>query len=137
LKRERELDSLDAADVPAAGGILSGIAGAIASAREAVTNFVELVTLELRQAGHTLMWLVAIGVIVGLAIVGTWAALMVMLALWLVSLGASWLAAGAGVAGLNLLLAVGAIVVAFKLSRRLLFPATRRQLRKKTKADSA
>jgi hypothetical protein len=83
------------------------------------------------------MWLVAIGVIVGLAIVGTWAALMVMLALWLVSLGASWLAAGAGVAGLNLLLAVGAIVVAFKLSRRLLFPATRRQLRKKTKADSA
>ncbi|MBI3898459.1 MAG: phage holin family protein [Gammaproteobacteria bacterium] len=132
MKSERESDSPEA---PAAGGIFAAITNAISSARDVLTNFVELATLELRQAGHTLMWLVAIGIVVGFAIIGTWTALMVMLALWMVSLGVSWLAAFAGVASLNLLLAIGGVLVAFKLSRNLLFPATRRQLRK-TPADS-
>ncbi len=91
-------------------------------------NFVELITLEIRRAGLTLMWMMILGVIAAILLVAAWFGLMAVLALWLVSVGMTWISAIALVALTNLLAAGVTIFACITLSRNLLFPATRRQL---------
>src|SRR5437868_10408867 len=99
-----------AADIPpAAKGLLGALAGAFSSVRNVVGNFFELITLEARRAGLTLMWMLTLGVIAAMLFVSAWLGFMAAIALWLVALGATWAAAVALVALANLL-AAGVVV---------------------------
>lgn len=119
-----------AAETPrAATGLFSTLIGAFSSARHVLGNFVELVTLEARRAGLTLMWMVALGAMAAMLAVTAWLGLMVAFALWLVSAGIAAAGAIALVASVNLLAALGIGFSCIMLSRNLLFPATRRQLK--------
>ena len=124
------------ADVPpAAKGLLGALGGAFSSARQVVGNFFELITLEARRAGLTLVWMLALGVIAAMLLVSAWLGFMAAVALWLVAFGMTWAGAVALVALANLVAAGVVIVACVKLSRNLLFPATRRQL--KTRSASS
>jgi hypothetical protein len=109
-------------------GLLGTIAHAFANARHVVVTLFELVTLEARRAGLTLLWLVTLAVIAAILFVTAWLGFMIALTLWIVSLGITWAGAVAIVAAVNLLAALAAILVGIALSRNLLFPGTRRQL---------
>jgi hypothetical protein len=110
------------------GGILRAIVDAFSYARQAIANLADEFTRDLRRAGLTVMWMVALGVLAAILIAGAWFGFMVALALWFVALGLSWAGAIALVALVNFLGAIVVIAVATKLSRNFLFPATRRQL---------
>lgn len=111
-------------------GLLDTIVRAYASAKEFLLTLFELVTEEARRAGLTLMWLVALGVIAAMLFVTAWLGFMVALTLWIASLGMTWAGAVAIVAAINLAAALVAILIGVALSRNLLFPGTRRQLRR-------
>lgn len=113
---------------PPADGIFSAIAATLGSVRRIVSDSFRLISLEIRRAGLTLMWMVALGTIAALLIVTAWLGLMSALALWAVSLGASWASALLAISLANLFAAATAIMVCVMMSRNLLFPATRRQL---------
>lgn len=115
---------------PASPGLLETIVRAYASAKDFLVTLFELVTLEARRAGLTLMWLVALGVTAAILFVTAWLGFMVALTLWIASLGIPWAGAVAVVAAINLLAALVAIFVGIALSRNLLFPGTRRQIRR-------
>ena len=85
-----------------AHGFFGAIAGAFASARQVLGNLVELITLEARRAGLTLMWMVALGTIAAVLLVCAWLGFMAALAMWAVSLGMTWAGAITLVASLNL-----------------------------------
>lgn len=114
---------------PAAQGFFGAIAGAFSSVRQILADFVELVTIEIRRAGLTLVWMVALGAVSAMLIVAAWLCLMAVLALWLVSQGVAWIGAIVLVALLNLLAAAVAAFFCVRLSRNLLLPATQRQLK--------
>jgi hypothetical protein len=122
---------------PAAQGVLGAVAGAFASARQVLGNFVDLVTLEIRRAGLTLMWMLVLGVMAAILFVSAWLFLMAALVLWLVSLGMTWAGAMALVASVNLLAAGVAVFVCVMLSRNLLLPATRRQFKVRASSSDA
>ena len=113
---------------PRTSGVLNEVAGVLDSARESLSNFLELVTLEARRAGLALFWLVAWGIVAAVCIITTWLGLMAALAMWTVSLGLLPVVAVILVAALNLVAGGVLIRVCVGLSRGLLFPATRRQL---------
>lgn len=119
-----------AGETPAAAeGIGSAFLGALASARQALENFAELITFEIRRAGLTLMWMVALGAIATILFIFAWCGLMAALSMWLVLLGLTWAGAIALVALINFLAAGAAVWIGVVLSRNLLFPATRRKLK--------
>lgn len=122
---------------PAAEGLLGAIAGAFASARQVLGNFVELITHEARRAGLTLMWMVALGALAAMLLVTAWLGFMAAFAWWLVSLGMTWAGAIALVALVNLLAAGVVVFFCVMLSRNLLFPATRRQLKARSSSSDA
>ena len=101
----------------------------VSSVRQTVADFFELVALELQRAGVALMWMVAGGIFAALLIVTAWIGLMAGLALWIISLGVSAVAAVVGLALANLL--GGCAILSWCMSRTgdLALPATRRQLR--------
>ena len=111
-----------------ADGIIGGIAGAFSSARRVAGDLLRLFSLEVRRAGLTLVWMVALGTMAALLMVTAWLGLMGALALWAVSLGLTWVSALLGLALINLITAALVIYFLISLSRNLLFPATRRQL---------
>jgi hypothetical protein len=74
------------------------------------------------------MWMVVLGVMAAVLMVTAWLGLMAALALWAVSLGASWMGAILVIALVNILLATVSLVACLTMSRDLLFPATQRQL---------
>jgi len=113
----------------AAKGVFGKFTGVFTSARQMLGDFVELVAFEARRAGLSLVWMIMLGVVAAMLLVTTWLALMTALAFWLVSLGVTLAGAIAIVAVTNLLMAVAIGFVCFLLSRNLLFPATRRQLK--------
>lgn len=113
---------------PISEGILGGIANVLASMRRVISDLFHLFSLEVRRAGLTLMWMAALGAIAAMLIVAAWISLMCALALWIVSLGASWTSALVAISLANLFAAATSIVVCVIMSRNLLFPATRRQL---------
>lgn len=111
-----------------AAGVLDELSNAFASARAALSNFLDLVSLEARRAGLALLWMVAWGIVAAICIVTAWLGLMAALAMWAVSLGFPSLAAVIAVAVINLIAGAVLICVCIGMSRDLLFSATRRQV---------
>ena len=109
-------------------GVLDELSGAFASARTALSSFLDLMSLEARRAGLTLMWMVVWGFVAAICIVGAWVGLMAALAMWAVSLGFPPIAAVIAVAVINLAAGAVLIYVCIGMSRDLLFSATRRQV---------
>jgi uncharacterized membrane protein YqjE len=107
------------------------ISSLIASLRELGERFLTLIALEGRQAGLSLAWMLALALAAAMLAITGWLALIacVVLALvqndivgwgWALSIAALLSFAGAG----------GLVYMAIRRSRYLLFPATRRQLRR-------
>lgn len=113
---------------PPADGIFSGIAGAFSSVRRIFADLFRLFSLEVRRAGLTLMWMVALGAMAALLAVTAWLGLMGAAALWAVSHGATWASAIVAIALANMVAAAASMFVCVTMSRNLLFPATQRQL---------
>ena len=112
-----------------AEGIAEELSGAFAGARGLLSNILDLFTLEARRAGLTLVLMLACGAIGAILVVAAWLGLMAALALWAVALGIGWQAAVAAVAFANLAVAGALFWLCARVSRDLLFSATRRQLR--------
>jgi uncharacterized membrane protein YqjE len=104
---------------------------AFASARGLLSSILDLFTLEARRAGLTLVLMVACGAIGAILLVAAWLGLMAALTLWAVTAGVSWGAAVAVAALVNLAVAAALFWLCARVSRDLLFPSTRRQLRAK------
>ena len=107
------------------------VSSLIASVRALGERFLALATLEGRQAGLSLAWMLGLGLTAAMLAVTGWLAMLacVVLALvqndivgwgWALSIAALLSFAGAG----------GLVYMAIQRSRHLLFPATRRQLRR-------
>jgi hypothetical protein len=107
------------------------IASLLASVRVLGERFLTLVTLEGRQAGLSLAWMTGLALAAAVLVITGWLGLLacVVLALvqndivgwgWALSIAALLSFAGAG----------GLVFMVIQQSRHLLFPATRRQLRK-------
>ena len=126
----------DEARAPSAS-VLDELSNTFASARAAVDNFLELVSLEARRAGLALMWMVALGFVAAVCLVTAWLGLMAALAMWAISLGFSKLAAVIVLAALNLLAGAALIHRCIGMSRDLLFSATRRQVAGKSPVQPA
>src|SRR4029434_1938240 len=109
-------------------GMLEEVMGTLASARAALTHFLDLFSLEARRAGLALVWMIAVGFAAAACAVTAWLGIMAALAMWTVSLGLPPIAAAIVLAGLNL---AACAVLAYRcigMSRDLLFPAIRRQV---------
>lgn len=113
---------------PSGEGILGALANALHSVRKVFSDTFGLFSLEVRRAGLTLMWMVALGAVGALLMVTAWIGLMLVLVLWAVSLGVHWTVAILTVSLANALVAAVCLFVCLMMSRNLLFPATRRQL---------
>lgn len=113
---------------PPTAGLLGELAGALGSARTAFSSFFDLLSLEARRAGLALMWMVAWGLVAAICVGGAWLGLMVALAMWAVSLGMSPIAAAVAIAAINLAAGIALFYACIRMSRDLLFSATRRQL---------
>jgi len=111
--------------------VLDEVSGTFASARRVVSDFLELLALETRRAGLTLVWMVACGAVAAILVVTAWLGFMAALALWAVSLGFPWGAAVTVISLANLLAAAITTSVCIRKSRDLLFTSTRRQLEAK------
>jgi uncharacterized membrane protein YqjE len=112
-----------------AEGTAEELSGAFAGARGLLSNILDLFTLEARRAGLTLVLMLSCGAIGAILVVAAWLGLMAALMLWAVALGISWQAAVAAVAFANLAVAGALFWLCARVSRDLLFSATRRQLR--------
>ena len=101
---------------------------AVASARAVFSSLLELMSLEARRAGVTLMWMVVLGVIAAICIVTAWLVLMVALTIGAIALGCPPIAAVIALAASNLIAGAALIYRCIGMSRDLLFCATRRQV---------
>ncbi len=120
-------DSRGATQAPPPG-VLDELSKLLAFARETLSGFLELVSLETRRAGLGLVWMIVGGLVATIFIVTAWAGVMAALAMYIVSLGMLPIAAVMVVAAVNLLAGAGMLYGCIALSRHLLFSATRRQL---------
>jgi uncharacterized membrane protein YqjE len=117
--------------------VLDELSDTFVSARRVISDFLELLSLEARRAGLTLVWMVACGAVAAILVVTAWLGFMAALALWAVSLGIPWAIAVAAISLANLLAAAITALVCMRMSRDLLFAATRRQLEAKpTRSES-
>lgn len=112
----------------APGGTQREISGAIAAAQRAVSGYFDLIVLEARRAGISLIWMVAMGFAAAILGVTAWMGLVAVLALWAVSLGLSPILAVLLLVVLNVAGAAAAAFGCMKLSKDLTFTASRRQL---------
>lgn len=112
---------------PATDGIIGGVADAFNSVRRVFSDLFRLFSLEVRRAGLTFVWMVALGAMAAMLIVTAWLGLMGALALWAVSLGWTWAGTMVAIALANLVSAAIALFSCLVISRNLLFPATLRQ----------
>jgi hypothetical protein len=120
-----------------AGGVLEELSAALGSVRAASSNFFDLLSLEARRAGLALMWMAAWGLVAAICVVGAWLGVIAALAMWLVSLGFSPIAAVVAIAAINLVAGAALFFVCIRLSRDLLFSATRRQLAGESPVNTA
>lgn len=109
-------------------GVLGELTGTLASARAALSHFLDLVSLEARRAGLALAWMIALGLAAAVCAITAWIGIMAALAMWAVSLGLHPVGAVVLVAGLNLAACAALAFRCIGMSRDLLFPATRRQV---------
>lgn len=110
-------------------GLFGEIAKTFNSVRRVAFDTFQLVSVEVRRAGVTLMWMVALGATAAILVVTAWLSLVGALALWVVSLGVPWAVALLAISLVNLLVAAAGVFACIAMSRDLLFPATRRQLK--------
>lgn len=108
--------------------VLDEVSHVLASFRETVSSFLELVSLEARRAGAALVLMVALGVVAGVCLVATWLGLMAALAMWMIAAGVNPILAVLLVALSNLALAGALVYTGYRKSDSLSFPATRRQI---------
>lgn len=111
-------------------GVAAELSGAFASARGLLSNILDLFTVEARRASLSLVLMLVCGAIGVILVVAAWLGVMAALALWAVAQGVTWQAALAALAFANLALAAALFWACGRMSRNLLFPATRRQLRR-------
>jgi hypothetical protein len=109
-------------------GVFDELANAFVSARAALSNFLDLLTLEARRAGLALVWMLGCAVVAVVCIVAAWMGLMAVLVMWAVALGFSPILAVAVAVAANAVVGAVLIYQCVGISRNLLFPATRRQL---------
>lgn len=112
-----------------AKGLLGELSGVAASAQGLLSDILDLFTLEARRAGLALALMLACGAIGAILVVAAWLGLVAALVLWAAALGISWQAAVAATAFANLAVAGALFWLCARVSRGLLFSATRRQLR--------
>lgn len=115
-------------------GVLDELSHLLASARAVLSNFLELMSLEARRAGLTLMWMVAWGFIAAICLAAAWLGLMAALAMWAVALGVPPIVAVIAVAVMNCVAGAVLIYLCIGMSRHLLFSATQRQIAGKSPA---
>ncbi|GEM_PF-818449 len=132
---QRSADGITEDTGSPSSSVLGEISNTFASVRRVIANFFELVTLEARRAGLTFMWMVVWGSIAAILVVTGWLGFMGAVALWAVSLGATWISAIVAIAIANFLAATIILFTCVVKSRDLLFPATRRQLQEKPDRD--
>ena len=120
-----------ASDASSPHCVLDEVSDTFASARRVISDFLELLALETRRAGLTLVWMVACGAVAAILAVTAWLGFMAALALWAVSPGFPWGAAVIAISLANLLAAASMTSVCIRKSRVRLFSATRRQLETK------
>jgi hypothetical protein len=117
---------------PPPHSVLDELSDTFASARRVISDFLELLSLETRRAGLTLAGMAACGAAAAILVVTAWLGFMAALALWAVSLGIPWVTAVTVISLANLLAAAIMTSVCVRMSRDLLFAATRRQLEAKS-----
>lgn len=113
--------------IPTAG-ILDEFSSVLASAHSALSNFLDLLSLEARRAGLMLTWMIVCGVVAAICVVTAWLGLMLAVAMAAISLGVPAPAAVIAVAVINGATGVMLIYVCIGISKSLLFSATRRQV---------
>jgi len=121
-------DSDNVGAPPPSAGLFEELSNTFNTARTSLSALLNLASLEARRAGLALMWMIAWIIIAAICIVTAWLGLMIALAMWSVSLGLPPILAVIIFTVLNLLAAAGLIYISLKLSRDLLFSATRRQI---------
>lgn len=125
---QARLDPVGGESPPQATGIFNELSNALGSARAGLSDFLELVSLEARRAGLMLASVIALGLVAAVCIIGAWLGSLAALAMWAVSVGFPPIAAALVFASSNLLAAAALIWACIRMSRALLFSATRRQL---------
>ncbi|MBU6485177.1 MAG: hypothetical protein KGR23_10305 [Betaproteobacteria bacterium] len=123
-----QTDSARVATSPPTGGVLGELSNVLTCARETVSAYLDLVTLEARQAGVALVRMMVGGLVAAICMVTAWMGLMGALVMYVVSLGLLPIAAVILVAAINLVAGGGLLYWCIGVSRDLLFTATRRQL---------
>ncbi|RMD70761.1 MAG: hypothetical protein D6819_03425 [Gammaproteobacteria bacterium] len=97
---------------------------------EALTRLIEdtaqLVALEGKLAGRTLVWMAIMGVGAAVLILTAWGMVNVVLIMWLSSTFIGLQGSLLGMAFVNVIIASGLILWILRVSRFLTFPATRR-----------
>jgi hypothetical protein len=111
---------------PGLGEVVGRLLG---EARSLVADFAELAVLDARRAAIRLAWLLAAVLVVTVLVVTTWMALVAAGVVFMLGQGASWPAALAVAAGLNVIGAAALAWWMFALIKELPFTALLRQLR--------
>jgi uncharacterized membrane protein YqjE len=121
-------DSVRAGPPPRPGGVFDELTHVLDSARETLSGFLELFSLEARRAGLALVGMMIAGLVAALCIVTGWMWMMAAVAMLVVSLGLVPLAAALVTAAISMAAGAAVIFWCIAASRNLLFAATRRQL---------
>ena len=122
------VEGAQAGDGGPAPGVIDELGGVFASARAALADLLDLLSLEARRASLALMWMVVCGIVAAACIVSAWLGLMAALVICAVSLGYPALAAVLVVALMNAAAGGALIYRGVSMSHDLRFSATRRQL---------
>jgi uncharacterized membrane protein YqjE len=117
---------------PPGASVLGEVSGVIGSARRVVSGMLDLVVLEGRRAGIALALMIGLGLAAAILAITAWMGVMAAVALGLMAAGVSPILSILIVVVLNLAGAGGAVFACMKKSKDLLFPATRRQVARKT-----
>lgn len=117
---------------PPGTSLLGEVSGVVASARQVLSGMLDLVVLEGRRAGFAAAWMVGLGLAAAILAITAWMGIMAAVALGLIAAGVSPILSILIVVVLNLAGAGIAVFGCVKKSKDLLFPATRRQVAKKT-----
>lgn len=98
------------------------------SGREAVSHFLDLLTLEARRAYQSLMWMVVLSIVAAICFISAWLGLLATLVIWVIASGATAFTAVLSVAMINGIAAFMLIYLCIRKGRHLLFSGTRRRL---------
>jgi uncharacterized membrane protein YqjE len=114
--------------VSPAPNVLSEVAGLWHELRELAHDQLRLAALETQQAGVSLAMMLGLGVIVAVLIVTAWLTLVAAGVLWMIDSDIAWPLSLLAAIIVNLVAATGLVLVIRRISRNLLFSATRRRL---------